>query len=428
MPSWPIPTVSAAERVAQAHRKAVGDPAAVADAPATYPVIGEHVDHYGGAVVMGLSSLRAAVAYSPRADGRVTVTTHYPGAQPVTDEISDEGIRQRAAQQQPGVDDHGHPTVAPVPVGGAAARVGGLVWTLIHRQLLSRDTGGLDVTVVNDIPRGVGLGADAAVDAALALALQAGDEDIDQAPARARLAETCSQSNEMFSAFPPLRARHTAALRGLGESVSVLDYADGSVTQAPHPVDSEHRAFLVGLPERRQPDHSPGVDTVRRHRRFVEDACKAFGAESLRLLPDAPGRVLDWLRAVHQVRGTDGTPTVAEAAGWLNFDETETRRVVLTARALRSRRGEDIGSLLAESQRQLHPLLGVDACDELAALCRSRGAVAARATAAGLASGVWALVPARAAANFAADLVDDGLLVVELHRGERAAVLTPASA
>lgn len=428
MPSWPLPTVSAAERVAQAHRKAVGEPAAVADAPATYPVIGEHVDHYGGAAVMGLSSLRAAVAYSPRADDRVTVTTHRPGAQPVTDEISDEEIRRRGAQQQPGVDDHGRPTVAPVPVGGAAARLGGLVWTLIHRQLLSRDTGGLDVTVVNDIPRGVGLGADAAVDAAVALALQAGDEEIDQAPVRTRLAETCAQSNEMFSAFPPLRARHTAALRGLGETVSVIDYADGSVTQAPHPVDAAHRAFIVGLPEDRQPDHSPGVDTVRRHRRFVDDACKAFGAESLRSLPDAPGRVLDWLRAVHKVRGVDGTPTAAEAAGWLNFDETETRRALSTARALRSRRGEDIGRLLAESQRQLHPLLGVDACDELAALCLTRGAVAARATAAGLASGVWALVPEKAAGNFAADLAEDGLLVVELHRGERAGVITPADA
>lgn len=428
MPSWPIPTVSAAERVAQAHRKAVGEPAAVADAPATYPVIGEHVDHYGGAVVMGLSSLRAAVAYSPRADDRITVTTHLPGAQAATDEISAEEVRRRGAEQQPGVDDHGRPTVAPTPVGGAAARVGGLVWTLIHRQLLSRDTGGLDVTVVNDIPRGVGLGSDAAVDAALALALQADDAEIDHAPVRTRLAETCAQSNDMFSAFPPLRARHTAALRGAGETVSVIDYADGSVTQAPHPVDAEHRAFVVGLPEDHQPDHSPGVDTVRRHRAFVDDACKAFGAESLRLLPDAPGRVLDWLRAVHKVRGADGVPTTAEAAGWLNFGEEETRRALLVARALRSRRGEDIGQLLAESQRQLHPLLGVDACDELAALCLARGAVTARATAAGLASGVRVLVPERAAANFAADAADDGLLVVELHRGERAAVLTSATA
>ncbi len=30
-----------------------------------------------------------------------------------------------------------------------------------------------------------------------------------------------------------MRARHTAALRGVGETVTIVDYADGSVTQAP---------------------------------------------------------------------------------------------------------------------------------------------------------------------------------------------------
>lgn len=420
MPSWPVPAVSAAERVAEAHRKAVGVPTAVAAAPATYSLIGEHIDHYGGVVLMGLASLRAAVAYSPRADTRIRVSVHRPGGEVRREETSVAEVSRRGVEQQPGVDDYGRPTIPPLPAGGIAARLGGLAWTLIHRQLLSRDTTGLDITVVNDIPHGVGLGAGAAVDAALVLALQAGDADLAEAPVRTRLAEICFQSNEMFSAVPPLRARYTAALRGSGNTVSVIDYSDGSLTQAPHPVDEQHRAFLVGLPEHRQPDQSAGIDLVRRHRTFLDDACRAFGADSLRRLPDAVHRVLDWLQAVHQVRGPEGSPTVTEALGWLQFIETETHRAQLTAQALRSRRGPEIGSLLTESQAQLRPLLGVDADDELVQLCSVRGAVAARATSAGLGSGVFALVPAHRASFFAEDLAEAGLLVTELSRGEGA--------
>lgn len=421
MPMWSTTDTPVHDRARAAHRDITGnEPVAVASAAGTYAVIGEHVDDYGGVVIMGLSDLRAAVAYSPRTDSTIRVTSLRADSDtPVTDEISTEDLAQRAAQQQPTIDPGPAPVAPVVPEGGLAARLGGVVWTMIHRQLLSRDTAGLDITVVNDIPFSQGLGADAAVDAALVLALQADAADLDEAPLRARLAEVCSQATDMFSHYPALRARHTVALRGEEGTVSVVDYADGSVTQAPHPVSPGFAGFTVGLAADQQPDSTAAATAIRRRTAFLQEACRAYGTESLRLLPGAATRVIDWLQAVHKVHGTDHTPSIEEATRWLSFVEEETGRAQQVARALRSRRGEDIGRLLAASQTHIGNALEFTATEEIAQLCLSRGAVAARATSSGLAQAVLTIVPADRAENFALDLADDGLLVTELLPGTR---------
>ena len=48
-------------------------PVFLAHAPATWSVIGEHVDHAGGVVVMSLAGQRAAVSVSPREDHKFVV-------------------------------------------------------------------------------------------------------------------------------------------------------------------------------------------------------------------------------------------------------------------------------------------------------------------------------------------------------------------
>ena len=154
---------------------------------------------------------------------------------------------------------------------------------------------------------------------------------------------------------------------------------------------------------------------------FSDKATRAFGVESLRHLPDAAPRVRDWLEAVHKVHGPSGVPSLQEATRWLEFFDAETRRAQSMVPLLRSRNVAELSDIVAASQRALNDDYSVSGTDSaLAQLCRSRGAVTARSAHAGVSNAVIAVVEATHARNFAADLVDDGLEVIELRPGTAA--------
>lgn len=410
MPIWPSAHSPVLDRVRQLHREETGvESTQVADAPGTWLVMGEHVDYAGGVTLIAQVSQRVAVAVSPRPDDLIKVTyqsTALDGVVTTTGEITLATVEERATTQQL------------VDVDSSiAARLGGIVWTMIHRQLLSRDTAGMDVTVVSDIPADAGLGAISSAEAAFALALLGEVEDRDEAPLRARLAEVCAQAADIFSHTPSLRSRYTAILRGAAGQVAVVNYADGSVTQAPHPTSANMRILAVIGPE----TEVDQTVAIQERRRFLDAACRAFGTESLRLLPDAPTRVLDWLRAVHKVHGTDGQPSLEQATTWLTFDKEETARAEQLSRSLRSRRIEDLWDLMSESQAGLEDY-GLDAQSDLAQLVLVRGAAGARAAVAGMSAAVIAGVDKRHADNFVADLSADGFTIVDVGTGSPAQV------
>ena len=75
MPVWPTNTDSQADNndlisnVVEYHTTAAGRaPEALATAPATWSLIGEHTDHAGGIVLLSLCQARVAAAISPRPD------------------------------------------------------------------------------------------------------------------------------------------------------------------------------------------------------------------------------------------------------------------------------------------------------------------------------------------------------------------------
>ena len=183
MALFETPSKSPVERVRAASGR-------VASAPGTWVLIGENVDHFGGVTLVGTSSLRAAASVSPRSDGVISVAANGP-------------LGQEFSAQLP-YDDQ--------PADGLARRWWGLVHTLVQRQVLSRDTAGMDITVESDVPVGAGLGALYASDAAIALALAGSHDDVDTAPFRARLAEICSHAVATYSSLPVLRARHSVCL------------------------------------------------------------------------------------------------------------------------------------------------------------------------------------------------------------------------
>lgn len=420
MPAWNAPATPAATRVEERHQSVTGQaPRHVADAPGTFIVIGENADHFGGITVVGLAGLRAAVAVSPRTDSKISVDADFAGEH-ISDVVEGARIAQlgdagfsafsaEATEDAPAAQDD-----AP---RGLAVRLGGLVHTLVGRQMLSRDTAGLDITVVADIPLGSGLGALHATDVALGLALLADDADIDTAPLRTRLAEIASQSVKTFSDLPVLRARHSAALRGVGNTVSVVDYADGSLTQAPHPTREGVRILTVaaafGEPFA---DESQAVTTGRE---FIDEACTNFGVVSLRQLPDAAERVVEWVDARRQVHGADSAPTLETARAWVAFSETETQQSADAAKALRSMRPDEFFALIGEPARTP----GLPVPDQLVQLLAMRGARAARPAAAGMSQAVLAYIPAKSADNAIADLAADGLAVAEITTGDTARVI-----
>lgn len=415
MAVWTSPETAASDRIAELHRSFTGvAPAHTADAPGTFIVVGENSDHFGGITVAGLTDLRAAAAVSPRRDATFTVRCDFAGekSEQKTDwsritELADAGDTDHADRPNHTPEDSER---------SLAERFGGLVHTLVGRQMLSRDTAGMDITIVSDIPLGAGLGAMHAADAALALALVGGDEEIDSAPLRTRLAEIASHSARLFSHLPVLRARHSAALRGRDSSVSVIDYSDGSLTQAPHPADSGVRVISVA------PQHGAAYAdpdrTVEKGRQFIDDACANFGVASLRQLPNAADRVVEWVDARRHVHGTDSAPTLEAARAWVGFGEAETELSARAAKALRSMRTDEFFQIIGAPERT--PGLPVPA--HLVQLLARRGARAARPAAAGMSEAVLAYLPAAAAEEIIESLADDGLSIVEFTPGAPARV------
>lgn len=385
MAVFETPSQSPAQRVRAAHPGS----GRVASAPGTWVLIGENVDHFGGVTLAGTAALRAAAAVSPRPDRVVSVSARGP-------------LGQEFSAQLPFDEE---------PADGLARRWWGLAHTLVQRQVLSRDTAGMDITVESDVPVGAGLGALYAADAAIALALAGAHDDVDTAPFRARLADICSHAMATYSSLPVLRARHSVALRG-AEGVSVVDYADGSLTQAPHPSRHGVRVFSVaaslGAP------FAESRETIATHRAFIDAACTNFGVASLRQLPDAAGRVAQWVEA-RRAAGDDTAPDPETARRWVTFCESETLRSLAASKALRSRRANELFTLL-NSASEAHSLATPDA---LVALARERGAVAARPAATGTSNAVIAFVPVQDADAFAGSMARE-YEVVEVAAGEPA--------
>ncbi|MDO4631799.1 MAG: galactokinase family protein [Corynebacterium sp.] len=418
MPVWPtsqdpdIISSNLSAEVSTHHKNNTGQPAvAVATAPATWSLIGEHTDHAGGIVMMSFCQARAAAAISPRTDHIIKVTeyTYDVAAQEYSSETTETTVVDPSVESD---------TAA---ANTRAEVLAHLIGALVQRQLLSRDAKGFDITIMSDIPPAVGLGEDAAIEVATALALTHNAEEIDSPPTRAKLADTCYQAAVQAHSVPPLRARYLATLRGKNTVINVVNYADYSITEATqrtNPIlDSQQVTAVLVAP----PLMDANTERLIRRQTFINDAARAFGAESIRSLPDAQVRVIDWLRAKHEVHGSADLPSIIEAENWLKFHDAELHLIRVIASTIR---GRDITALyppLTESQSNMDSLYGITGADDhVAKLCLSRGANSARSTHSGISSAVVALVPAAQAANFMADLSDDRLLVMPLHSGTKA--------
>lgn len=382
---------------------------AVGHAPATYSLIGEHTDRFGGVVLMGLSHQRAAVAVSARDDQLIAVDATTPAGR-LSGQVSWSALTEvaRASEsphpgapfgadaEQPGPRVRAGDSPAD-PGAELALEVSAVLWSMIHRQLASRELTGLSVTIASEVPEGVGLGSGAAVTTALAVGLAQLDPTfVDDPPTRTKIAEALSASSQLSGQHATLRARYFAALRGQAGKLAVIDYADNSVAMIEVPSSANYQTVLA-YPTRTY-DAAAALHVLHRQDDLIARAEQSFSVPSLRQLPDAAVRVAQLVAAVHEVLGEDQAPGLKDTRAWLGFWDRETRRAQQAARALRTQNWAEFLDVLNESQADITASYGLPGAGRdapaagLAKQLAATGVRSVRCAAAGLTQAVLAVV------------------------------------
>lgn len=286
-----MPGTPALDRVLAAVRggadaRALPEGHAAASAPASVELIGDPCARAGGMLLTAAAGASAAVALGPAEDDALVIRAGGEEHRMPMPEATPDGLPRTAAT--------------------VAAAVVALRQTV---PLIPRTGRGLTVTVASDIPSRRGLGERAAIGAALALAANEIWGDRDDVPTRARYAAALHEAQAAHLGRDIPLHPYTVALRARAGHVALCNHADGAVTQVPVP---DHLRLLVAC----SPDVTGAEPPVARDRFFAE-ACRAFGVPTLAELPDADTRVLEWIRARHQVDPDSDAPTESRAAAWL---------------------------------------------------------------------------------------------------------------
>lgn len=334
-------------------------------APGRVNLIGEHVDYAQGLCLPLALAHRTYVALSRRDGGRVSVRSLQQPDQPW-----DGALDEVAA---------GNPS-------GWAAYAAGVAWALAQE---GHDVPGFDACVDGQVPLGGGLSSSAALECAVALALDdvaelgLGGDDA----GRAALAAACQRAENEVAGAATGGMDQAAALRCRQGHALLLDSADARVAHVPLDLPGAGLALLV-IDTRAVHELTDGQYGDRR--KACERAACALGVESLREvdiadLDGALARLEPVLRPVarHVV--------------------TEIDRVRTTAELLRAGKVRDVGTLLDASHASLREDYRVS-CAELdtaVQAARDAGALGARMTGGGFGGSAIALLPADAVAQVA---------------------------
>ena len=269
--AWSRP--DGAARAAEAFGAAFGGtPDGVWSAPGRVNVIGEHTDYNAGLCLPIALPHRTYVALRSRPDGVVRVTS----------------------AQEAGIWEIDLAEVAPGTVQGWGGYVAGVAWAL---REAGHDVRGFDATVDSCVPYGAGLSSSAALECAVAVALDdvhglgmAADD-----AGRARLAQVCIRAENEIAGAPTGGLDQTAALRCRAGQALVLDFQDASTRPIALDLAASGLALLV-VDTRAEHQHAGGQYAARRA--SCERAADLLGVESLRevtAVESALGRLAELL-------------------------------------------------------------------------------------------------------------------------------------
>lgn len=356
---YPAPdTGRAVEQVTADFRRAFGgDPDGVWAAPGRVNLIGEHVDYNDGLCLPMALPHSTFAAVRRRDDDQVRLVS-------------------RAGEPWSG----GLADIAPGRVAGWAGYVAGVPWAL-QQEVPGAKLPGFEAAIVSEVPVGAGLSSSAALECAVAVALDdlgglglAGDDT-----GRARLARVCVRAETEIAGAPTGGLDQTASLRARAGHALELDCRDFSLTQVPFDTAAAGLAVLV-MDTRVQ--HALVEGDYRSRREACVAACGALQVASLR---DVPVAELD--RALARLDDVVHRRRVRHVV-------TEIERVRTAAEVLQTGRIEELGPLFDASHASLRDDYEVS-CPELDLACErtlAAGALGARMTGGGFGGAAIALV------------------------------------
>jgi galactokinase len=332
------------------------DPDGLWAAPGRLNLIGEHVDYAGGLCLPLCLPQRTVVAAAARDDGRLRLRSLLHDAQPWDGRLDE---------------------VAPGWPPGWAAYPAGVMWALEH------PVGGLDLLVGDSVPPGAGLASSAALECAVALAVDAlsGLGLATTSAGRVVLAQACHRAENEVVGAPTGGMDQIASLCCIAGHAVLLDCWHQTVRQVP--LELAAAGLVLIVIDTRAPHRIVDGQYAAR-RRSVEEAVAELGVPSLR---QASEEQVDSL--------TD--PLLRRRARHV---VTEIARVRDVVALLDSGRVRDIGSLLNVSHASLRDDLEVSSPELNCAVdtARAAGALGARMTGGGFGGSALALVEQTATA------------------------------
>lgn len=366
---YPEADPEAGERVAKAFHDAYGRaPDGLWAAPGRVNVIGEHVDYQAGLCLPFALPQRTVAAVALRDDDEL----HLRSAQ-----ISGAGASWSGRLAD----------VAPGLINGWAGYVAGVPWALRQAGAVLP---GIDVLVDSSVPVGAGLSSSAALECAVALALDdlvglgLGADDA----GRAELAAACVRAENEIAGAPTGGLDQAAALRSRAGHALLLDCRDFTIRQVPFDLGVGGARALELLVMDTRAHHALVDGQYGTRRDACLRACELLGVPALRDVP-ADG-LADALR-----RLSDGDPQRADELGRrARHVVTEIDRVRQVVQLLESGRVRDLGPVLDASHASLRDDYEVSS-PELDVACETAeatGALGARMTGGGFGGSAIALV------------------------------------
>lgn len=242
------------------------EPSGVWSAPGRANLIGEHTDYNGGFVFPFALLHRTYVALTKRDDGLIRIISE-----------------QEETPWQGRLDD-----IAPGSVSGWAAYVAGVAWALNEAGYA---VGGFDAAVASCVPYGAGLSSSAALEAGVAVALDAefglglaGTVDQPNDEGRKKLVAACIRAENEIAGANTGGMDQSASLRSREDHLLLLDCLDQGVSHVPFDLASAGLALLIM--DTRAP-HQLVDGQYGARRATCEAAAKALGVATLREVADS---------------------------------------------------------------------------------------------------------------------------------------------